>query len=130
MPLVVWVATSTQPTTYSGAHVVPCHRPSIDASLMGCSWVTSTAMLAPKTATFEIAKTMNNGRAREKLARARSRCRFFSRYQALTLSISAAPAVHDATQTWRRRGMNDGVKTTSTKDVMTARAGAGSLTTS
>ena len=35
MPLVVWVATLTQPMTYSGAHVVPCQRPSIEASLSG-----------------------------------------------------------------------------------------------
>ena len=35
-----------------------------------------------------------------------------SRYQALTLSISAEPAVHDATKTCRIRGTNDGVNTT------------------
>ena len=59
---------------------------------------------------------------------ASSTWRFLSRYHALTLSISAAPTVHDATNTCMIRGMNDGVKTTSQKLVMTARAGAGSLT--
>ena len=49
------------------------------------------------------------------------------RYQALTLTISAAPTVHDAKNTWSSRGMNDGVNTTCQKSVMTARVGAGSV---
>ena len=71
-----------------------------------------------------VTNTMKNGSAKEKFARARSTCRFFSRYHALTLSISAEPAVHDATNTWRSRGGNEGVQMTSQKSVMTARAGA------
>ena len=58
---------------------------------------------------------------------ASSMWRFLSRYQELTLSISAAPTVQDAMNTCMIRGMNDFVKTTSQKLVITARVGAGSV---
>ena len=71
---------------------------------------------------------MNSGSATFRFDLASSTWRFLRRYQALTLSISAAPTVHDATNTCISRGMNDGVKTTCQKSVMTARVGAGSVT--
>ena len=40
-------------------------------------------------------------------------------YQALTLIINAAPAVHEAKNTWNSRGRNDGVKITTSKGVET-----------
>ena len=125
-PVVVWVASSTQPTRNIGAHELLSHSPSIDASLSGCWLVTSMAMFGPSTK-FAVANRMKTGSASLMLAFARSRCRFLSRYQALTLSISAAPTVHDAMNTCIRRGMNEGVNTTSQKSVMTARGGAGSV---
>ncbi len=79
------------------------------------------AMLAPNTKTLSVANRTNTGSAAFTFDMASSTWRFLSRYQALTLSISAAPTVHDAAQTWRRRGMNDGVKTTCQKSVITAR---------
>src|SRR3954447_24547055 len=124
-PLVVCVATSTQPSRYIGAHEVLCQSPSIDASFSGWLWVTSTAMFAPKMSMLLTANTTKNGNASLMLDWARSTCRFLIRYQALTLSISAEPAVHAATHTWSRRGMNEGVKTIDQKSVITARAGAG-----
>ena len=48
-------------------------------------------------------------------------------YQAPTLARKAAPAVQLATKTCMIRGMNEGVKTTSQKSVMTARMGVGSI---
>ena len=125
--MVVWAGSSTQPTRYSGAHEVLSQRPSIDASLSGCSWVTSIAMLGPMSPKFAVANRMKPARPTFMLAFARSRCCFLSRYQALTLTISAAPTVHDAMNTWSSRGMNDGVNTTCQKSVMTARVGAGSV---
>ena len=130
IPVVVWVASSTHPTRYSGAHEVLSQRPSIDASLSGCSLVTSIAMLGPMSPKFAVANRMKPASATFMFAFASSRCRFLSRYQALTLIISAAPAVHDAMNTWSSRGMNDGVNTTCPKSVMTARVGAGSVTIS
>ena len=124
-PVVVWVATSTQPRKYIGAHEVLCHRPSIEASLSGWLLVTSMAMLGPKMNRFAKAKKMNNGSASLRLDLARSTLRFLSTYQALTLTISAEPAVPAAAKTCIRRGMNEGVLTTVQKSVMTARAGAG-----
>ena len=64
---------------------------------------------------------MKTGSATRMFDLASSTWRFLSRYQALTLNISAAPTVHEATQTCSRRGMNDGVKTTCQKSVITAR---------
>ena len=78
-------------------------------------------MLAPKTKTLTVANRMKTGSATFMFDLASSTWRFLRRYQALTLSISAAPTVHEATQTCSRRGMNDGVKTTCQKSVMTAR---------
>ena len=72
--------------------------------------------------TLVVANRMKTGRATRMFDLASSTWRFLSRYHALTLSIRAAPTVHDATQTCSRRGMNDGVKTTSQKSVITARA--------
>src|ERR1044072_879439 len=46
MPVVVWVASSTQPNRYNGAQDVDCHRHSIEESLIGWLFVTSTAWLA------------------------------------------------------------------------------------
>ena len=112
---------STQPTTNIRAHEALSKRPSIDASFSGCWFVTSIAMLAPNTKTFRTANRMKTGRAAFMFALAKSTWRFLMRYQALTLHIRAAPTVHDAAQTWSSRGMNDGVNTTSTKLVMTAR---------
>ncbi len=126
--MVVCVVVSTQPTTYIRAHDSLWYRPSIDASLSGCSFVTSIAMLAPNTKTFSVANRMKTGSAAFMFDFASSTWRFLRRYHALTLHISAAPTVHDAAHTWSNRGMNDGVKTTSRKSVMTARVGAGSVT--
>ena len=123
----VWVASSTQPTRYSGAHEVLSQSPSIDASLSGCSLVTSIAMLGPGQPEVRRREQDEAASPTFMLAFARSRCCFLSRYQALTLTISAAPTVHDAMNTWSSRGMNDGVNTTCQKSVMTARVGAGSV---
>src|SRR5215471_4324400 len=91
------------------------------AASLGC-WllVTSIAMLAPKTKTWSTARTANQGRARLRLLRARSRCRRFNRYQALTDMTRAAPTIQDATKTWRSRGRNEVVNTTDSKLVMKA----------
>src|SRR5262245_32019799 len=121
IPLVACVASSTQPTTNIRAHDSLWKSPSIEASLSGCSLVTSIAWFAPKTTTLSDAITKNHGSATFMLALARSTKRSLRRYHALTLHISAAPTVHDAAQTWRIRGRNDGVNTTSAKLVMTAR---------
>src|SRR5678809_1010306 len=99
----------------------------MEASLSGWFCVTSTAWLAPKMTTLVVANRMNSGSATLRFDLARSMWRFLSRYQELTLSIRAAPTVHDAMNTCMILGMNDGVKTTPQKLVITARVGAGSV---
>ena len=97
MPVVVWVVSSTQPTRNIGAHDVLCQSPSIDASLSGCSLVTSIAWFGPKTTTLRDREQDEDRQGQLEVGDlASSTCRFLSRYQALTLSISAAPTVHDA----------------------------------
>src|SRR5215467_6293163 len=120
MAVVVCALSSTHPTRYSGAQDVDCQTPSIAASFGTWLSVTVLAMLAPKTNTWRRASTVNHGSANCRFFFANSTWRPFSRYQALAETTSDAPIIHDATQTWSSRGMNDAVKTTCAKFVMYA----------
>src|SRR6187402_2933849 len=97
MPVVVWLATSTHPTRYIGAHDCDCQTPSIAASLTCWLCVTEIAMLAPNTTACRTARTPNIHTATVRFLRASSTCRPLSRYHALTLMTRAAPTIHDAT---------------------------------
>ena len=69
---------------------------------------------------------MNNGSAmlRQSLPSSANSC-LRRMYHAPTLAMRAAPAVQLAKNTCMIRGMNEGVKTTAQKSVITARAGSG-----
>src|SRR5215472_3686143 len=120
MPVVVCADSSTQPSRSSGAQDLDCQTPSIAASLGTWLSVTVLAMLAPKMNTWSRARTVKNGSASCMFFFANSTWRPLSRYHALADMTRVAPIIHDATQTWRSRGMNDAVKTTCAKLVMYA----------
>ena len=127
MPFVSCSDSFTQPTRNSGAHDWSSHNPSIAASF-SCWWfVTSIAWLAPNSTRFSTANTAKNGSASRKLDFASSTCRSRRMYYALTLSTSADPAVHDAANTCRMRGRNDGVNITCQKSSISARVGSGDV---
>ena len=55
-------------------------------------------------------------------ARANSRCFFFNKYQALTLTMRNAPACHAPHNVWNKRSIEDGLNTNCQKSVISARA--------
>src|SRR5512139_2231002 len=106
---------------YMGAHDWLSQTPSMEASLIGWFSVTVTADCEPNIITWQMLRITKKGRAALKAALAKSWYLFFSRYHELTLKISAEPIIQEATQTCNNRARKEGVKTTSTKLVITAR---------
>src|SRR5579864_2231112 len=102
-PLVACADWSTQPNRYSGAQLwLFAHAPSMPASLVGWYLVMTMAIQEPKTKTCSALSTAKNGSATLMPALASSTWRFFSRYQAHTLSISDEPTIQALTQMWSR----------------------------
>jgi hypothetical protein len=99
----------------------------MEASLSGWFCVTSTAWFAPKMTTLAVAKQDEQRERDLEVRLGQVDVAFLEQVPRADAQHQRGADRHDAMNTCMIRGMNDGVKTTSQKLVITARVGAGSV---